>query len=328
MTVWTNLKLTAIACLWAGFTIALVAGSARALEVRVATEVAPGGDVYHLVEEFRKAVEGRETDITVKVFSGGALGTQRQLQEQIQLGTIEVVGTASDIVEMAPEFGIFDLPFLFQDRQHVYRAMDGELGRQLNEILVSNRNVRVLAFGEAGFRHITNKVRPITKPEDLQGLKIRTPSAKLRIAAFNALGAAATPIPYSELYSALQQGVVDGQENPFTTIKEQSLWEVQKYVSLTYHVFTPAYLVVNETWWNGLSEEHRRTLTEAAREATENQRSLLAGQEESLRNEIVEKGMEINEPDLAPFVERTRVVWDEFQAAHGTTLIETVDRAR
>lgn len=328
MTAWTRLQLRAIACLCAGLAMALVAGPSRALEVRVATEVAPGGDVYRLVDEFRKAVEARASDITVKVFSGGALGTQRQLQEQVQLGTIEVVGTASDIVEMASEFGIFDLPFLFRDRHHVYRAMDGDLGRRLNDVLVSSRNVRVIAFGEAGFRHITNKVRPITKPEDLQGLKIRTPSAKLRIAAFNALGAAATPIPYSELYSALQQGVVDGQENPLTTIKEQSLWEVQKYVSLTYHVFTPAYLIVNETWWSGLSEDHRRLLAEAAQEAAANQRSLLAGQEQSLRDEIVEKGMEINEPDVAPFVEKTRVVWEEFIASHGPTLIETVDQAR
>src|SRR5690606_36447409 len=114
--------------------------------------------------------------------------------------------------------------------------------------------------------------RPIETPDDLAGLKIRTPSNELRIAAFQALGAAPTPIPYSELYSALQVGVVDGQENPLITIDEKSLWEVQKFVSMTYHVFTPAFLLVNETWWQGLGDDDRQVLEEAGRQAADRQR--------------------------------------------------------
>lgn len=300
---------------------------AGALEIRAATEVAAGGDLEILLQEFKQAAESRG-GFEVKVYSGGALGTQRQLQEQVQLGTIEAIATASDIVEMAPEFGVFDLPFLFKDSEHAYRAMDGELGDKLNEGLVANRQVRVIAFGELGFRHITNAKRPIETPDDLAGLKIRTPNNKLRIAAFEALGAAPTPVSYSELYSALQQGVVDGQENPLSTVEEKSLWEVQDYISLTYHVFTPAYLVVSETWWQGLDESQRQLLQEAAAEAGERQRAILSGKVDELRKLAADKGMAINAPELEPFVAKSRVVWDQFTEQHGDALVAAVEAAR
>lgn len=302
---------------------------AQTLHMRAATEVAAGGDVHVLLKEFKQAVES-ESDgaVTVEIFSGGSLGTQRQLQEQVQLGTIEAVGTASDIVEMAGEFGIFDLPFLFNDRQHAYRAMDGELGERLNELLIERKDVRVLAFGELGFRHITNKVRPIESPEDLKGLKIRTPSSELRIAAFKALGAAPTPIPYSELYSALQQGVVDGQENPLTTVAEKSLWEVQDYISKTYHVFTPAYILVSETWWQKLTDEQQAWLAEAGEAAAQAQRQALAGKVEELAAQAKENGMKINSPDLTPFVEKTRSVWRTYSDEYGDEMIDLAESAR
>ncbi len=307
------------------------AGSAMAqkLHMRAATEVAAGGDVYVLLEQFKKAVEARsDGNVTVELFSGGSLGTQRQLQEQVVLGTIEAVGTASDIVEMAGEFGIFDLPFLFNDRAHAYRAMDGELGDRLNRLLVERRGVRVLAFGELGFRHITNNVRPIRQPADLEGLKIRVPSSELRIAAFEALGAAPTPISYSELYSALQQGVVDGQENPLTTVEEKSLWEVQDYISMTYHVFTPAYLLVNDSWWQRLTDAQREVLAAAGADAAKRQREILSGKVGKLKQKAQDNGMEVNSPDLAPFVDKTRSVWQTYEETYGPDLIETVEAVR
>ena len=296
--------------------------------MRMATEVAAGGDVAVLLDEFRAAIEERQPDADVKVFTGGSLGTQRQLQEQIELGTIEAIGTASDIVEMAGEFSIFDLPFLFADNEHAYRAMDGDLGRKLNDVLIERRGIRVLAYGELGFRHITNSKRPIETPDDLAGLKIRTPSNELRIAAFQALGAAPTPIPYSELYSALQVGVVDGQENPLITIDEKSLWEVQKFVSMTYHVFTPAFLLVNETWWQGLGDDDRQVLEEAGRQAADRQRAKLDAQLQELVAKAESNGMSINRPNLDAFKEKTRPLWTTFEEAHGSELIEAVEQVR
>ena len=145
--------------------------------------------------------------------------------------------------ELEPKFGVFDFPFLFADRAHVYKVVDGPIGDELNQAVLRNKGVRVLSWGELGFRHFTNAVRPITKPEDLKGLKIRVPPNKIRVAAIKAMGAAATPIPWKELYTALQQRVVDGQENPTNAIVSLSMWEVQKFVSLSeprLHAHLPA----------------------------------------------------------------------------------------
>lgn len=304
------------------------AGAADAQDIRAATEVGEGGDLAILLTEFKNEVEARSEDIGVNVFTGGSVGTQRQLQEQLQLGTIEIVATASDIVELAGEFTIFDLPFLFSDADHARRAMDGDLGARLNEVLIERRGIRVLAFGELGFRHITNNVRPIETPEDLAGLKLRTPSNELRIEAFQTLGASPTPIPYSELYSALQQGVVDGQENPVGTIEEQSLFEVQDYLSLTNHVYTPAYIIVNENWWQGLPDETRTVLEEAAKAAAGTQRDIIAGGTEEIIAAAESEGMQVNRPDTAPFAEATKPVWQSFEDEFGPALIEAVENER
>jgi len=312
------------------FTLSSVSVSrAQELTLRLATEISKGGDIYLLLDQFKKETESHSNGkIKIKLYFGGSLGNQRQLQEQLQLGTIEAIGTGSNMVELEPKFGIFDLPFLFKDRNHVYRALDGELGVILNKALLKKRNLRVIAFGEIGFRQITNAVRPIMKPSDLKGLKIRTPSNKLRISAFKRLGAAPTPISYKELYTSLQQKVVDGQENPVITIKELSLWDVQKFVSLTNHVYTPAYLVVNESWWQKLSVEQRKTLMDAAEAAQRWQRNRLAGMESDLIAEARSKGMQIDSPDLKPFAELTRPVWKEFEDRYGSTLIDLVMKAR
>jgi TRAP-type transport system periplasmic protein len=299
------------------------------LAFRLATETARGEDTALLLEQFKEAAEAQSKgDVRITVFYGGALGNQRQLQEQVQLGTIEAVGTGSDLPEMDARFGVFDFPFLFKDRAHAARVLDGDVGRKLSEGLVRARGVRVLAYGEIGFRQITNRTRPVLRPADLQGLKIRVPSNRIRIAAFKALGAAATPIPYKELYTALQQGVVDGQENPVFSINTLSLWEVQKYVSLTNHVFTPAYLLVNERWWQGLPAEQRQLLQLAAHEATGRQRAILARGEEELLAKLKSRGMQVDTPSLEPFVQATRPVWAEFEEKIGKELVAEIVQLR
>lgn len=300
--------------------------SAQELSFRTATETTTAAyDTYVLLKEFaEEAAKRSDGAIKIEVFAGGVLGNHSQLQEQVQLGTIETIGTGSTMVELEPKFGVFDLPFLFKDRDHAYRAMDGALGEALAEILLENRGVRVLAYGEIGFRHVTNASRPINTPGDLEGLKIRVPSNKMRIAAFKALGATPTPIPYKELYSALQQGVVDGQENPVTTVVEFSLWDVQKYISKTSHVFTPTYILANEKWWQSLTEEQRSILSEAAEAAEKAQRELIAGVLSDLEKQALSHGMEVNMPELGLFVDKTRPVWAEFEERHGSELIDMV----
>jgi tripartite ATP-independent transporter DctP family solute receptor len=285
----------------------------QTLSMRAATETAKGEDTALLVGYFKESAE-RLSNSTIKVsdFYGGTLGNQRQLQEQVQLGTIEMIATGSDMTEINPKYGIFDLPFLFKDRAHAFRVLDGEVGKSLADSTVASKGVRVLSYGELGFRQITNKVRPILSPKDLQGLKIRVPSNKVRLAAFKALGAAATPVPYKELYTSLQQGVVDGQENPLFSIAALSLWDVQKYVSLTNHVFTPSYLLVNERWFQSLSPANRTLVSRAAAEAQQRQRSALASGDAEIIAKLKQRGMQVDTPDPEPFVRATQVVWTEF----------------
>jgi TRAP-type C4-dicarboxylate transport system substrate-binding protein len=164
--------------------------------IRLATEATSLDPTFELPKKFKELLEAKaRAALDVKFFSGGALGTQRQAQEQIHLGAVEAISTASDMPELEPKFGIFDFPFLFSERQHVFNVLDGTIGEELNQILIRNKGVRVLAYGELGFRQFTNSVRPITKPDDLKGLKIRVPPAKIRVAAIRAMGAAATPMP-------------------------------------------------------------------------------------------------------------------------------------
>lgn len=301
---------------------------ASAEQIRAATEVGAGGDLAIILTEFKAEVEKRSSEVKVNVVTGGALGTQRQLQEQLQLGTIEVIATASDIVELAGQFSVFDLPFLFGSEEQAHRALDGDLGTMLTEKLIAERGIRVLAFGELGFRQITNNTRPIVLPGDLKGLKIRTPSNEQRIEAFRLLGAAPTPIPYSELYSALQQGVVDGQENPVGTLEEQSLYEVQGYLSMTNHVYTPAYVLVNEGWWQGLSEEKRKLFSKAAESAADAQRKIIAAEASEIIAAAEDKGMQVNDANTAAFAEATKPSWQSFRDKYGDTLIKAAQSVR
>ncbi|MGH7265632.1 MAG: TRAP transporter substrate-binding protein [Candidatus Rokuibacteriota bacterium] len=304
-----------------------LAGPAEAAKVtiRLATETAQPDPTWELANKFRELAEAKgKGDIEVKFFPGGALGTQRQLQEQVQLGSLEIIGTASDMPELEPKFGVFDFPFLFADRRHVYKVIDGGIGEELNQTVIRNRGVRVLSWGELGFRHFTNAVRPITKPEDLKGLKIRVPPNKIRVAAIKAMGAAATPIPWKELYTALQQRVVDGQENPTNAIVSLSMWEVQKFVSLSNHVFTPTYLLINERFYQGLPAPVRRAVTQAAAEAQSWQRAENQRREGSELQQAKARGMQVNSAEIAAFLPLAQPVWDEFSAAVGKELLDRI----
>jgi TRAP-type transport system periplasmic protein len=314
----------------AALLVALVApAEAAKVTIRLATETAQPDPTWELANKFKELAEaGGKGEIEVKFFPGGALGTQRQLQEQVQLGSIEIIGTASDMPELEPKFGVFDFPFLFADRRHVYKVIDGPIGEELNQTVIRNRGVRVLSWGELGFRHFTNAVRPITKPEDLKGLKIRVPPNKIRVAAIKAMGAAATPIPWKELYTALQQRVVDGQENPTNAIVSLSMWEVQKFVSLSNHVFTPTYLLVNERFYQGLPAALRQVVTDTAAQAQAWQRAENQRREDSELQQARTKGMQVNQADITAFVPLARPVWDEFSGVVGQELLDRVGALR
>jgi tripartite ATP-independent transporter DctP family solute receptor len=313
--------------------VALIAASAPAMAakitLRVATESAPGADQHLLIAKFKELAEAQSKgEITIEIFHSGQLGSQKQMQEQAQLGTIQMVTVASGMPELEQKYGIFDFPFLFQSRAHAYKVMDGDVGKGLAENLLKGRGLRVMSCGELGFRQITNSKRPILSADDLKGLKIRVPNNRFRLAAFQALGSAPTPIDYKELYGALQQGVVDGQENPLAAFKEKTMWEVQKYISITNHVFTPTCLLANERWWQGVDAPNRAIMEAAAREAATWQRQQMAAADDALLGEFRAKGVQIDNPKLDGFVERTRPTWKEFEQRVGTDTLEAVLKLR
>lgn len=244
--------------------------------------------------KFQEVVEAN-TDGRYKfrAFPSSGLGGEREVVEGVQLGTIEATivssGTLSNFI---PEAGIFDIPFLFRDLDHARKVLDGEIGQ---EILAKFDSVGLvaLAWGEQGFRHITNNRNPISKPEDLAGLKIRTMENPIHITAFQTLGAAPTPMAWPEVIGALQQGTIDGQENPLSVITSTKLWEVQKNLTLSGHVYSPAVLLVSKSLWEGMSPEDQDVFRMAAKEAVTAMRAFVDNVEKSGVETVKEHGMKV-----------------------------------
>lgn len=283
--------------------LALAASTASAqTKLRLAVETTSGDPLNVMLSTFRDELAATAgSDLTLEFFDGGALGDETALMELIRAGEVQVVPIGSDVVQLDKKFSVFDMPFLFPDKAIARRLFDGELGKLLADSLRATTNLQVLAFGELGFRTISNNVRPIEKPEDLKGLKLRTPGSETRLLVFSSLGAAPTPMPLGEVYVALRQGVIDGQENPLSVIKEFSLFEVQKYISLTNHIYTPITLAMNGATWDSLSPEVQAKVTAAAQKGAEKTRELSDKSDATLVNEFKTAGVLVNSVDPAAF---------------------------
>jgi tripartite ATP-independent transporter DctP family solute receptor len=254
--------------------------------------------------------------VEIEYFDGGTLGDEIVHMEMVRTGQLDVVPIGSDAVQLDSKWAVFDMPFLFPDRETASRVLDGEIGQQLTESMRESAGLQVLGFGEIGFRNITNNVRPVVTPADLEGLKLRTPGSKTRIMAFEMLGAAPVTMNIGELYLALQQGTVDGQENPLGNIKAFSWNEVQKYLSLSSHVYTPVTLAMNGQRWDSLSDEQKAAVGRAAAKAVEHSRQFGANNDATLLDEL-SKDMQVNEIDIEAFQEAAKPIWDEIAPVAG-----------
>lgn len=293
-------KLAVLAAI--GLSLAAVPSAFAQTKLRLAVETTGRDPTNVMLSTFRDELQKSAGDeVAIDYFEGGALGDENALAELIRAGQVEVISMGSDIVALDSKFAVFDMPFLLKDKATARAAMDGELGEALAKSLRETVDLQVVGYGELGFRVISNNVRPITKPEDLQGLKLRTPSNEGRILAFKALGAAPTPMPLGEAYVGLRQGAIDGQENPLSVIKEFSLFEVQKYISITNHVYTPITLVMNGRAWDALAPEMQEKLKDAASKAGEVTRALSDESDAALVGEFKAAGVAVNEIDPAPF---------------------------
>jgi tripartite ATP-independent transporter DctP family solute receptor len=254
-------------------------------------------------DAFKKMVEERSDDaIQVNIFPAGQLGDARTIVEGIQLGSIEMGDVENGPMgSFVPEAMLWDLPFIFRDISHAHAVLDGEIGQEVQEAYL-DVGIRHLAYNDGGFRYFTNDERPIKNMADLEGLKIRVMESKVMIDSINAFGASAVPMSFGELYSALQQGVVDGQENPMNLIYSQRFYEVQKYLSLSGHFYYPRQYIASESWWQGLNEEHQDIIAKAAKEACDIQRAALVNYEQNIRGVLEDEGMKINEVDKSDFI--------------------------
>ena len=233
--------------------------------------------------------------IAVKLFPGGTLGGDLQTVSALQGGTVEMtVLNAGILSAQTKEFGIYDFPFLFASPQEADAVTDGPFGKKLLDKLQA-KNLVGLGYWELGFRNLTNSKKPLTKAEDIAGLMIRVIQSPIYIDMFNALGANAVPMPFPELYTAMEQKAVDGQENPFSTILSSKFAEVQKHLTITRHMYNPQAVIVSKKFWDSLNPADQKAVTEAMAEATTFQRSVSRSQADVALDELKKAGMQVTE---------------------------------
>jgi tripartite ATP-independent transporter DctP family solute receptor len=247
--------------------------------------------------------------IKLQVFCCAQLGSERELAEGTRLGTIDVTSVAAEgaLPAWVAELQVFGLPFLIRDRAHVYKVLDGPIGKEF-EAKLEAQGFHVLGWWELGFRNMTTKGKPIREPADLKGLKMRVQEAKVWLGLMRALGAIPTPIPFGELYNALQQGVVDGQENPIVTIVSMKFYEVQKQVGLTEHTYTALPVMASKKWWDGLKPDQRQVIAESVKASVAEQRKTVAGQVDDGVKFLKTQGVTITEVEKGKFMEATKEV--------------------
>lgn len=256
--------------------------------------------------------EKSEGRIKLETFHSGTLGSERDIVEGMQLNTIQVGAiTSAPLSGFTDSFLVFDLPFLFDTVETARAVCDSDVGQ---EILSSCEpaGLKGLAFMENGMRNVTSDKAPIETPEDFKGLKIRTMENPMHMAAFSVMGADPTPMAFGELFTALQQGTIDAQENPLTVIYSSKFYEVQKYLTITHHLYSPTALLMSLDFYETLPEDLQKVVDEAAVEAAAYERQMCDEQEAMLLDELKKVGMIVNEPEMAPFVEATASIYDTY----------------
>jgi tripartite ATP-independent transporter DctP family solute receptor len=263
--------------------------------------------------------------LKVQPYYAAQLGDDKKMTEALQGGMQEItIPSTSPLVGMIKEFGIFDFPFVFNDEKEADAVLDGPLGQKLLEKLPAH-NLIGLGYWENGFRNLTNSKHPVAKAEDFRGLKIRTMQNQIHLEAFQALGANPTPMAFSEVFSALESKTVDGQENPLATIKSSKFNEVQPYLSVTKHVYTPFVFLVSKKFWDKLSPEEQQILKEAAVEAGTYQREMNRAENRKALEDLKAAGMQVNEvskEEMARMQEIIKPVIDKFAQEIGEDLVK------
>ena len=250
---------------------------------------------------FEELVEsGTDGTIQVEVYSGGQLGGDRDAIEGVKIGTIQMTVAGAGIFgNFEPKMGVTALPFLFDNFEEAWAFLDSDVNKQVSDLLV-DQGMRVLAYWENGFRCLTNSAHEVNSPADVEGLKTRTPQNPIILAAMESLGANPSPLPWPEVYMALQQNSFDGQENPIPIIYNAKLYEVQEFLAATNHVYEPMPVVISESFWRGLTDAQRDVISEAIEEAKEFDRQLIKQQTEDYLTKLEEARHDDNDAGPRP----------------------------
>ena len=294
---------------------------------KISNNQQPDHPVNVALQQFKKNVEERTNgSVIIDLYPAGALADDVTALDQVALGTIEgaVVMNSPNILVVGTGNGlgyIEELPFLFADAKAARAAYDGELGQEFKDMTIEH-GILTVNFWENGFRHFTNSKNPIYTPEDMQGIKFRIANSDIRQQTFDTLGAAAIPMNFTELFTALQQGTVQGQENPLAIIKTSRFYEVQEYLSLSRHIYNTATFMVNPAAYDALTDEEEAIFNEEADKARDYMRQLNDEFEATTIEFLEEQGMEVNEIDTQAFIDAVQPVWDSFEENYGRDLID------
>lgn len=302
------------------------AASAEKLILKFGHVGNPGSLFEASVNEFVKNANARLGDrAEVQAFGSSQLGKDKELLQKLKLGQITFALPSSVMSSVADEFGVFEMPYIIKSREHM-KAVQAEIGESVFNAAAEKNGYKILSYFENGFRHITNNTRPVNVPADLEGIKLRTPKGEWRVKMFKLYGANPTPMAFSEVFTALKTSVIDGQENPYAQIWSAKFQEVQKYLSITGHVYTPAYVLTSSKNFAKLPEDVQSDLMAAAAESQDAVYAMAAQLETELLENLKNGGVTVNEADKDAFIAASKPIYDEFASSveGGAELIETV----
>ena len=301
----------------------------RAETIRIASVSGPSHHHNKALKRFAEQVNNRNIGLTLRVLAGGQLGkSERTYIEGMEQGQIQMAQVSTGpIAGFIGEFDLFSLPYIFRDTAHFKRVLGGPVGSRFMALL-ERKGMKGLCWFDNGFRNIFNSKRPVVAPQDMEGMKIRVMKSRLMVDAVNAMGGSATPIAYGELYTALQQGVLDGGENAAGNVLNDKFFEVAKYYSITQHFRPPGIVAMSLKVWNKLSSEQQRVLMEEAAALQEYEIDLTTDVVNAALKELAEKGMKINQVDVAAFAKKIRPVYKSYTDKYGSSLIDAILSAK
>jgi tripartite ATP-independent transporter DctP family solute receptor len=307
-------------------------GADKVYTIRIGNVTPPNNPLHQAFEKMASEMNEKSNGrIKATAYPSGQLGNLRSMTESVQMGTLEMATqSAGGLAAFYPAMGVLELPFAYRNHEHVYKVVDGPIGQELNEKFKQKTGIRIVAYFMNLYRHVTNNVRPVASPNDLKGLKIRVPETPTVKMAIEAAGGNPVPMVWGEVYTALQNKTVDGQENPIVIIWASKIYEVQQYLSLTGHVYSPTLIMINDDFFQSMPTDLQDIVVTAAKNAAAWNRQELEKLETDLLVKLKDKGMHINEVNQKPFRSMMTSAWDQLleKAPEAKVYLEQISKTQ